>query len=185
MICFNNSDYDKLARKLSWLGIDKDTYQRTNDKGTYKWEYDLVDVGFKYHGNSIMACMGLVGLKYLEDDNTRRREICDMYLKSFDEVGIKYVKTHKDCITPSRHLFQVITNNRNEIMNYLNTQGIYPGVHYRDNTHYTMYNYALGTCPFSQTISEKVISLPLHLNLTDDDVKYIIDKTIEGTLKLS
>jgi dTDP-4-amino-4,6-dideoxygalactose transaminase len=48
-----------------------------------------------------------------------------------------------------------------------------------------MYNYALGTCPFSQTISEKVISLPLHLNLTDDDVKYIIDKTIEGTLKLS
>jgi dTDP-4-amino-4,6-dideoxygalactose transaminase len=183
MICFNNSDYNKLARKLSWLGIDKDTYQRTNDKGTYKWEYDLVDVGFKYHGNSIMACMGLVGLKYLEEDNARRREICDMYSKSFDESDIKYIKTHEDCVTPSRHLFQVVTNNRNEIMNYLNTQGIYPGVHYRDNTHYTMYEYALGTCPFSQTISEKVISLPLHLKLTDDDVKYVINKTIEGILK--
>jgi dTDP-4-amino-4,6-dideoxygalactose transaminase len=70
-------------------------------------------------------------------------------------------------------------------MNYLNTQGIYPGVHYRDNTHYTMYEYALGTCPFSQTISEKVISLPLHLKLTNDDVKYIIDKTIETISKLS
>jgi dTDP-4-amino-4,6-dideoxygalactose transaminase len=48
-----------------------------------------------------------------------------------------------------------------------------------------MYEYALGTCPFSQTISEKVISLPLHLKLTNDDVKYIIDKTIEAISKLS
>ena len=79
MICFKNEDYDTLVRKLSWLGIDKDTYQRSNDKGTYKWEYDLVDVGFKYHGNSIMASMALVGLKYLEEDNSRRREICKMY----------------------------------------------------------------------------------------------------------
>jgi dTDP-4-amino-4,6-dideoxygalactose transaminase len=36
MICFNNKDYDVLARKLSWLGIDKDTYSRTNQKGNYK-----------------------------------------------------------------------------------------------------------------------------------------------------
>ena len=27
MICFKNSDYDSMARKLSWLGIDKDTFQ--------------------------------------------------------------------------------------------------------------------------------------------------------------
>ena len=83
MICFLNSDYDSLCRKLSWLGIDKDTYQRTNDKGTYKWEYELVDVGYKYHGNSIMASMALVGLNYLEDDNNRRREICENYEKEF------------------------------------------------------------------------------------------------------
>ena len=185
MICFNNSDYDNLARKLSWLGIDKDTYQRTNDKGTYKWEYDLVDVGFKYHGNSTMACMGIVGLKYLEEDNQKRRDICKMYMDSFDEHNIKYVKIHVDCEISSRHLFQIVTNNRNEIMNYLNTQGIYPGVHYRDNTHYSMYDYALGTCPFSQTISEKVISLPLHMKLSNDDVKYVIDKVIEGISKFS
>ena len=185
MICFENPDYDKLARKLSWLGIDKDTYQRTNDKGTYKWEYDLVDIGFKYHGNSIMACMGIVGLKYLDVDNQRRRDICQMYMDSFDNHNIKYVKNHHDCEVPSRHLFQVITNNRNEIMNYLNTQGIYPGVHYRDNTHYSMYNYALGTCPFSQTISEKVISLPLHINLSDNDVEYVISKVVDAVSKFS
>ena len=74
MICFKNKDYDQLARKMSWLGIDKDTFSRTNTKGTYKWDYDVPTLGYKYHGNSIMAAMGLVGLKYLDEDNSRRRE---------------------------------------------------------------------------------------------------------------
>ena len=100
MICFKNKDYDTLVRKLSWLGIDKDTYQRTNDKGSYKWEYDLIDVGFKYHGNSIVASMALVGLKYLEQDNQRRRDICKMYENAFIKEGILSIKMHEDTIKP-------------------------------------------------------------------------------------
>jgi dTDP-4-amino-4,6-dideoxygalactose transaminase len=180
IICFKNSDYDSLARKLSWLGIDKDTYQRTNDKGTYKWEYEIVDVGYKYHGNSIGACMALVGLKYLEEDNERRREICDIYEKEFTSYGIPTIKkshiTHKS----SRHLFQVNVPYRNEIMNYLNTQEIYPGVHYRDNTKYLVYKNENSKCHNSSKISEQIISLPLHLYLTNNDVYRVIDKVIEG-----
>jgi dTDP-4-amino-4,6-dideoxygalactose transaminase len=179
MICFENSDYDKLARKLSWLGIDKDTYQRTNDKGTYKWEYDLVDVGFKYHGNSIMACMGLVGLKYLDVDNDRRREISNKYESELTLSGIKTIKTHQDTTKSSRHLFQIVVKQRNKFMELLNSTGIYPGVHYRDNTNYSMYNYAYGTCPNSQIISEKLISLPLHLSMSNDDVEYVIEHVIK------
>lgn len=180
MICFKNKDYDTLVRKLSWLGIDKDTYQRTNDKGSYKWEYDLIDVGFKYHGNSIVASMALVGLKYLEQDNQRRRDICEMYEKAFIEEGIVSIKMHEDTIKPSRHLYQIIVDKRNQLMEYLNINGVYPGVHYRDNTHYRMYEKSHGTCPFSHNISEKIISLPLHMSLSDEDVQYVIDKVIEG-----
>jgi dTDP-4-amino-4,6-dideoxygalactose transaminase len=180
MVCFKNDDYDILARKLSWLGIDKDTYQRTNDKGSYKWEYDLVDVGFKYHGSSIMASMALVGLKYLDTDNDRRREICKMYENSFSPLGIDSIKISPNCTLPSRHLYQIKVKNRNKFMEYLNTQGIYPGVHYRDNTLYSVYSYGYGTCPNSLKLSEEVISLPLHLRLSDDDVQYVIDKVIEG-----
>lgn len=178
MICFNNSDYDAIARKLSWLGIDKDTYNRTTDKGTYKWEYDLVDVGFKYHGNSITASMALVGLKYLEEDNDRRRKISEIYEKNLQ--SIETIKMSPTTSRASRHLFQIKVNNRNKIMEYLNTQGIYPGVHYRDNTRYDMYKYALGTCPYSLDVSEKLISLPLHINLTDEDVMYVVEKVNEA-----
>jgi dTDP-4-amino-4,6-dideoxygalactose transaminase len=180
MICFKNQDYDTLVRKLSWLGIDKDTYQRTNDKGSYKWEYELVDVGYKYHGNSIMASMALVGLKYLDEDNLKRNEICKTYDKYLKNSGIKVVQMSKDTTVPSRHLYQIVVPNRNKIMEYLNMNGVYPGVHYRDNTNYTMYNYGYGTCPNSHEISEKLISLPLHLGLSNEDLKYICEKLIEA-----
>ena len=180
MICFKNDDYDSLARKLSWLGIDKDTYQRTNDKGSYKWEYELVDVGYKYHGNSIMASMAIVGLKYLEEDNKRRREICELYDKYFTGTAIKKVSMSPETTVPSRHLYQIVVPERNKIMEYLNTQGVYPGVHYRDNTHYKMYNYGFGTCPKSHKVSEELISLPLHMRLTNEDVKYVAEMVIQG-----
>jgi dTDP-4-amino-4,6-dideoxygalactose transaminase len=180
MICFKNEDYDALARKLSWLGIDKDTYQRTNDKGSYKWEYDVIDAGFKYHGNSIAASMALVGLKYLDRDNDRRREICSLYDSYFKNTSITSIKMSPETTIPSRHLYQIKIPNRNKIMEYLNTQGIYPGVHYRDNTLYQIYNYGHGTCPISLIMSDSLISLPLHMNLSDDDVKYVAEKVIEG-----
>ena len=179
MICFKNEDYDLLSRKLSWLGIDKDTYQRTNDKGSYKWEYELVDVGYKYHGNSIMASMAIIGLKYLEEDNQRRREICSLYDKYFSGTKVKSVSMSPDTTVSSRHLYQIVVPERNKIMEYLNTQGVYPGVHYRDNTHYKMYNYGFGTCPKSHKVSEELISLPLHMRLTDEDVKYVAEKVIQ------
>lgn len=179
MICFKNKDFDTLARKLSWLGIDKDTYQRTNDKGTYKWEYDLIDVGYKYHGNSITASMALVGLKYLESDNQERRNICEIYESEFKKNNIESIKMHPDCIIPSRHLYQIVVENRNKFMELLNLDGIYPGVHYRDNTKYRMYEKYFGSCPYSHQISEKIISLPLHLNLSNDEIYQVIDKVIK------
>jgi len=183
MICFNNNDYDKVARKLSWLGIDKDTYQRTNSKGNYKWEYDLVDIGYKYHGNSIMASMGIVGLKYLEEDNKRRREICDIYEEGFKDSFLDTIKVSPSTHLSSRHLYQISVPNRDQIMTYLNTQQIYPGVHYRDNTLYKMYKYGYGSCPNAHKLSQQIISLPLHMGLTDEEIKYVI-KNVHKAYKI-
>ena len=60
---FADEKNDKLARQLAWLGINKDTYARSN-KGTYAWKYDVDYLGYKYNGNAIMAAIGLVQLRY-------------------------------------------------------------------------------------------------------------------------
>ncbi|MEK4677394.1 MULTISPECIES: DegT/DnrJ/EryC1/StrS family aminotransferase [Bacillus] len=180
MICFQNNDYDKLCRKLTWMGIDKTTYERVEKKGAYKWMYDVEHVGYKYHGNSIIAAIGLVQLKYLDRDNAYRRQLAQWY----DERLSPY--TSKIMIIPqpngcesSYHTYIIQAKNRNELLLALNQADIYPGVHYRDNTQYPMYAYGKDTCPRAHEISEHVISLPLHLHLSKNDVDYVCEQVIK------
>ena len=174
MICFPNAEDDKLARKLAWLGINKDTYARSN-KGTYAWKYDVDYVGYKYNGNAIMAAIGLVQLKYLDRDNARRREIVAMYDKAFENnPKLKIIKAPNtdEC---SFHIYELVVPDREGLLGALAEHDIYGGVHYRDNTEYSMYNYAKGTCPKAHEMSEHLITLPLHMWLTNEEVQQIID----------
>jgi dTDP-4-amino-4,6-dideoxygalactose transaminase len=183
MICFPNKDYDGLARKMSWLGIDKDTFSRTNSKGTYKWDYDVPTLGYKYHGNSIMASMGLVGLKHLDNDNERRREIAEIYDKELAGLkGVKLIKHNSSCVS-SRHLYQIRVKKRDKVMEDLNTHSVYPGVHYKDNTQYDLYKKDYGTCPNAHKISKELITLPIHCNMTNEDCLYVV-KTLKTVMKL-
>lgn len=184
MVCFKEGELDDWVRKLSWLGISKDTYSRFNEKeGAYRWRYDVPDVGFKYHGNSIIASIGLVQLKYLDEDNSRRNEIASLYDELLKENAmIKTIPVAPGCFS-ARHLYQVLVPNRDSLMQHFYDNDIYPGVHYWDNTAYPMYAYAKGTCPQADEISKTVISLPLHLNLDDSDVKKVTEILKKGLKK--
>lgn len=176
MICFQNKDYDQLVRKMSWLGIDKDTFSRSNSKGSYKWDYDVPTLGYKYHGNSIMAAMGLVGLKYLNEDNSRRREIAEIYNKELKYIkGVTIIKHNLECES-SRHLYQIRVKNRDSIIEYLNSQNIYPGVHYKDNTQYELYKQGYGTCPNAHKFSSELLTLPIHCLIQNQDCYYVVEQ---------
>lgn len=173
MICFANAEYDALCRKLTWLGINKDTYARSSDKGTYKWKYDVDYLGYKDHGNSIMAAIALVQLKYLDEDNAYRRKLAAYYDELFagnDKVQIIRAPYRDEC---SFHIYEIAVDNRDGLMQFLNKADIYAGVHYRDNTEYGMYSYDYGKCPHAHEISKHIITLPLHLELTMEDIEKI------------
>lgn len=180
MICFKDEKFDAIVRKKAWLGINKDTFQRSSSTGgTYKWKYDVEYVGHKSHGNSIMASIGITQLKHLDTDNAYRRQIASWYTKGFEKYSdkIKLVRVPENCES-SRHLFQILVEDRDALMVYLNANEIYPGVHYVDNTEYRMFNYAKGTCPHANYISNHVISLPMHMRLTYEDVQRVIDTVL-------
>jgi len=173
MVCFSDGALDREARKWSWLGINKDTFSRTQSSTAYRWRYDVEHVGFKYHGNSVMAAMGLVGLRYLDEDNAVRRRLSAVYdAELAGQADVLPVPMAPECL-PARHLYQVLVEARDEVMATLNEQEIFPGVHYRDNTEYPMYSHGYGTCPHAQQAGHRVISLPLHLVLDDDDVRRV------------
>lgn len=173
MVCFADAEDDATARRLSWLGISKDTYTRTNDDGAYKWKYEVDELGYKYNGNSIMAALALVALKYLDEDNAERRRLSALYDSLLEaHPAIERVPMAPGC-EPSRHLYQVRVPNRDSVFTQLNAKGIFPGVHYRDNSEYGIYAPFAADTPRARSASDSIISLPLHLNLTDDDIRYV------------
>lgn len=174
MICFSDEELDAAVRHWTWLGIDKDTYSRTLSDSTYKWYYQVEHVGFKYHGNSIMAGIALVSLKYLDADNACRRQLAAWYDEGLAGAdNIERVRVAPGCES-ARHLYQVMVDRRDEVMVALNAAQIFPGVHYRDNTSYAMYA-GQPPCPRAHRASERVISLPMHLQLGQADVRRVCD----------
>ncbi len=174
MICWADAEGDELTRQMAWFGLDKDTYARRN-LGTYSWQYDVNYLGYKYNGNSVMAAIALVQLKYLDGDNARRREIFAMYNAAFQnnpKLKIIPVNNFEEC---SCHIYALAVADRNKIMDELGKNGIFASVHYRDNTEYGIYAYAHGTCPNAHNISTRLITLPTHLWLTDADVAKVIE----------
>lgn len=173
MICFMNEALDKEVRKWSWLGVDKDTYSRSA-YSEYKWKYNVEHVGFKYHGNSIIASMGLVGLKYLDEDNEHRRYLAKLYDDKFLGSKIGLIPMYYKCI-PSRHLYQVIVNDRDDIVNEMSNKGIGVGVHYVDNTEYEIYEDYRYFNINARYYSDTLLTLPLHLFLDEEDIDFISD----------
>ena len=173
MICFADEELDKECRRVSWMGINKDTYARTSSEGTYKWNYGVDYVGFKYNGNAIMAGIALAQLPYLDEENARRREICAMYDKAFaGNPNIRIIRAPypEEC---AYHIYEIVVPDREALLGELAKHDIYGGGHYRDNTEVSMYTYAQGTCPVAHEVTQHIITMPLHMYLTDEDVQKI------------
>ena len=175
MICFRNEELDGIARKYAWLGINKDTYARVSSQGAYKWDYDVEHVGYKYHGNSIIAAIGLVQLNYLDEDNAYRRKLVSLYdelLKPNINVSPIPIPYSDEC---SCHIYTIRVDDRNALLQELAKNDIYGGVHYRDNTEYDIYAYDHGSCPKSHEITKNIMSLPLNLNITPEMIREIVE----------
>jgi perosamine synthetase len=172
-----SKEYDSRLRRLRWLGIDSDTFQRTDEK-RYKWEYQVSEVGYNYYMNDIKAAIGLVQLDHLDDDNARRAAIADHYRRRLSDVaGIKLLKYKQDR-TSSNCMFFILAEDRDKLVDKLQTHGVEAGVHYRRNDQHPMYQEQ--DLPNTEYFWKRVISLPMHIQLTGEQVEYITDVIRKG-----
>jgi perosamine synthetase len=170
-------DHDSRLKKLRWLGIDADTFKRTADQ-RYKWEYNVPEVGYNYYMNDIQAAIGLAQLSHLDEDNARRTAIVGLYRQRLSNVpGIKLL-SYKDDRKSSYHLFSILAEKRDDLVNKLRDAGVDVGVHYQRNDLYPMYEKQ--DLPNVEYFWKREISLPMHLQLTDEHVDYITDVIRKG-----
>jgi dTDP-4-amino-4,6-dideoxygalactose transaminase len=181
MICTGSIELHERAKKLAWLGIDKDTFSRTSQTQNelYKWKYDVPELGWKYNGNDVSAAIGNVQLKYLDRDNAYRKQIYTWYNEGFENCSrVKLVYQSKDS---SNHLIVIRVKNRDEVISTLKANGIAPGVHYLPNHQFPIFkpydNYSL---PHLDRIKEEILSLPNHLMLKKHDIEKVCEVVLDA-----
>ena len=165
MIVKDPSLVDK-ARRLRWFGFDREARHKYEDS-------DITEAGYKYHMNDIAAAIGLVHLTQLEGWNQRRREISEMYrhlLADLVPSKLTFVGTTCDSVSAS-HLCVVRVSQRDKVVDRLAQHGIGVGVHYKPNHYYRPFS-ASARVPLiiAEEAYRQILSLPLHVQLSDEDV---------------
>lgn len=178
-ITLNNEEMAERTKRLRWLGIDKGTWDRTGLGKTYWWQYFVDEIGLKCHMNDLMAALGLVQLKKLEEMNSRRTEIAKRYSEAFR--GLEWVvepPEDDDVFRSSWHIYWIRVPKRDELTVFLKECGIISGVHYYPIHLYRCYGNVV-SLPVAERVSKEIISLPMHPGLSDDDVERVIQGIID------
>jgi len=157
-------------RRLRWLGIDADTFSRSSGTA-YKWEYDVPEIGFKYHMNDIQAAIGLAQIRYLDEENKYRARIAGWYRDRLSNVPGVTLLQYKNDRTSSFHLFGILVENRDALAKKLTANEVEVGVHYRRNDQYPMYEEQ--NLPNTERFWRSVMSLPMHTALTEEHVDFV------------
>ncbi len=164
-------EYEKKLRAQRWLGIDKSTYDRTGKN--YSYSYEINDLGFKSHGNDVMAVIGLANLEILDEVNVRRLEIYQRYR---NELNFPIHMPRRDVVS-SHHLVSCLMDERDAFIDWMNSHGISIGVHYKPLSSFDYYRRfaAENTATRSSLQFRQLATLPCFPDLTDCQQTMIID----------
>ena len=152
--------------------------------GMYKRYYHDV-VGVNSRLDAIQAAILNVKLKYLDYYNERRKEAAIRYTQLFGE--------HPNIVTPYReadcssHVFhqytlRIIDRDRDALVDFLNENGIPCGVYYPVPLHRQKADAQPNTdeslFPVTNQLVKEVISLPMHSELTVEQIEFIAEKVL-------
>jgi len=186
-------DFVEKCRIISLHGMSRDAWNRYSKEGS--WYYEVLLPGFKYNMTDIQASLGLVQLEKLESFQLRRAEIVAKYNQEFKNYDALEVPVAKAEVEHAWHLYVLKLNlealriNRNQFIEELKVRNIGTSVHfipihlhpyYRDK-----YGYKPEDFPVAFNNYQRILSLPLHAGLSDNDVQDVIAAVVEIVKKYS
>ena len=159
------------------LGVIKDTENRY--AGNRSWEFDVTEIGWRYHMSNIMASIGITQLKRINIFTSKRQALAKLYDSLFkDNDYIQPLVRDYNNIVP--HIYVVRIKGlvkKNELRDSMLKLNIQTGSHYQPNHLLSLFNKS-GDCPITEKVSKELISLPLHTSLTKKQVKFVASSLI-------
>lgn len=170
----NDDAFDDLSRQKRLLGIDRKT-MHVKDWKKRSWIYDVPTLGYRYHMSNINAAIGLAQIKKVDSFIARRQELCKLYDAELAGVeGIGTMPPEYDTITPFMYVVRVKDGKRNQLKDYLMEHDIESGISYIPCHHFTLFQDDNNNLPVTDKIFEEVLCLPMHYELSDNDVKEVV-----------
>ncbi len=148
-----------------------------------RYHHDLVGVNSRL--DSVQAAVLEVKLKHLDEYNTARNSTADFYDKVFFKIDKLIIPARS---TKSTHVFHQYTLklngvNRSELQKYLTDKGIPAMIYYPVPLHlqkaYQDPRYQAGDFPVAEKLCECVLSLPMHTELSEEQLEYITKNVLE------
>ena len=174
--CLKEHD-SRRAKTLRWFGIDR---ANTRPSLLGEREYDIRELGYKYHMNDLAASVGLGNLETLNKNLSRRREIARRYRDSFEGVGGLELLDYKKDRSGSYFLFTVLVERRERFIAALKRRGVPASVvHLRIDRNSIFGGLRRGLAG-EERFDEAQVSMPIHEKLSDRDVARIIKAVKAG-----
>ncbi len=175
-ICSNNLKYQEKTKRLRYCGILKSGLQARTDKDRW-WEYDVDEPFIKMLPNDISASIGIAQFRKLDNLQAKRKAIWDKYQNEL--ASVSWLITPPAIPINIKHSYftyfiKVLNGKRDLLARYLLDKGIYTTVRYQPLHLYSAYG-SRQKLEVAELLNEQLLNLPLHPNLSDDDVDYIID----------
>lgn len=177
-LLINDPQFIERAEIIREKGTDRSRFFRGQvDK--YGW----VDIGSSYLPSDILASVLLAQLEAGEQIQSYREWIWNYYYENLQgwavENGIRLPIVPNTC-DQSYHMFYMLLpslDHRQGFIEYLNTQGISSVFHYLP-LHLSKMGQSLGgrkgDCPVTEDISDRLVRLPYHNNLTESDLARVV-----------
>jgi len=165
---------DDLAQKMRVIA---------NHGSTVRYYHDAIGVNSRL--DSIQAAILRIKLRELNNYNAARNKAAEYYDKAF--AGVPQLKTpvRANNSTHVFHQYTLVTDgiDRFALQEYLQSKGVPAMVYYPVPLHmqkaYQDDRYKEGDFPVTEHLCKTVISLPMHTELDEEQLKYITDSVLE------
>ncbi|MBC8044985.1 MAG: DegT/DnrJ/EryC1/StrS family aminotransferase [Rhizobacter sp.] len=145
-----------------------------------RYTHELLGINSRL--DTLQAAVLKVKLKYLDAFNDARRTAADGYDKHLASANLR--TPYRDANgTHIFHQYTVTLNEdgqREELQKFLQSHGVPSSVHYPIPSHWqTAFHddlYPKGSLPVAERISQRVLSLPMHTELDEEQVQFISEK---------
>ena len=150
-------------------------------------------IGFNYRMNDITGAIGVSRLQRLEEETNARRAAADKYDELFAAVEAVETPTRTEGADAAWHLYSLklnldkVTCTRDEFTKALIAEGVPCAVHYpKSLTDQPAFaDIITDHPPVARRLATRVFSIPMHHELSDEQIKQVVDAVTKVTQAFS